>query len=725
MTSTIEQIPYSDDLDAMETELAWLRARIRRVVLGKLKNHNASGMPSHRRQRGPEMTRQELLQAFRKASAEEVRLRAIADGRGGCSDSALDRLCRQYNLNEDERTILLLAAAPLFSAAIMMEFGQLDTGGVPGMSNLTVEVLFNFLELSMADRIRKRRLFSKRAPLLANDLITLGLRDRYSDPQQLLYAEITLTCPTFQYLIGDAVPEDELLDFSSLEEPRCELRQVVLPAEATRRIVSAVDRHEQFLQRREAWGFDEIIQYGKGMAMLFHGPPGTGKTMTAHAIANHLGKRVLNVDIPTFLGHHEHDRFLPALFREARLRNAVLFFDECEALFASRHHGNLLMNVLLTELEQFDGIAIMATNAPQVLDTALERRLMVRVAFPRPSRAHRVEIWRRHIPTAAPLASDVDLDDLATRFDLTGGYIKNAVLMALASSVQAGRDHICQDDLVTAATDQQVQLADSEGQPTTIPSARITDIALEPQVHTQVSEVIDAARQQKEILEQWGIGDHLSYGKGVVALLQGPPGTGKTLCAEVIAGELGRPLLTCNLAGMLSRYVGGTEQNLERTFDQARRQNVVLFIDEVDAWLGNRKHMSHEHDHRMVNHLLTLIEQHEGVVLMATNLSGHLDEALARRVGWTLRFSPPGAVQRADIWRRLLPDTAPGAKQVDIGRLARDHELTGAQIRNAVFRAAFRAARRQRPLSTYLLATAATDELGTPQPVLGWTAADA
>ena len=106
---------------------------------------------------------------------------------------------------------------------------------------------------------------------------------------------------TFQFRIGQPGLSDEFLQFSSLEEPRVELDQVVLPEADKRRILSVVDRHLEYLACRKAWGFDEVIRYGRGMLMLFHGKPGTGKTMTARGIARHLGRRVLNVDIQAFL----------------------------------------------------------------------------------------------------------------------------------------------------------------------------------------------------------------------------------------------------------------------------------------------------------------------------------------------------------------------------------------------------------------------------------------
>ena len=105
----------------------------------------------------------------------------------------------------------------------------------------------------------------------------------------------------------------------------------------------------------------------------------------------------------------------------------MLFFDECETFFASRRSGNQLMSLLLTELERYEGVAVLATNLPDELDEALFRRLLVHVRFAPPRADARAEIWRQHLPPAAPLHSAVDLEALARRYALTGGQVKNAV----------------------------------------------------------------------------------------------------------------------------------------------------------------------------------------------------------------------------------------------------------------------------------------------------------
>jgi SpoVK/Ycf46/Vps4 family AAA+-type ATPase len=246
-----------------------------------------------------------------------------------------------------------------------------------------------------------------------------------------------------------------------------------------------------------------------------------------------------------------------------------------------------------------------------------------------------------------------------------------------------------------------------------MPKARLSDVMVPADLRGTLAEVVDAARNRRTVLEKWGIGAHLSHGKGIAALLSGAPGTGKTLCAEAIAGELSRPLMSVSAADLLSKWVGESEQNIARVFSQAARAGAVLFLDEIDALLPARASASGpvaRHDISMINTLLTAIERHDGLVLLATNLPDTLDPALARRLAYRLAFPLPDATVRARIWQRLLPATVPVESPLDFEALGRAHALTGGLIKNAVFKAAFRAARDARPLSQADLDRAAVDE---------------
>lgn len=705
---------YPDDLTFLQDELRWIRERAERIECSH-KLHKAEVGGGKRGRYGddderadPKLLRKQLI----RLQDVESRTRDSIDFKVAASPNlALEKLCKAYELDDFERTMLLLALAPAFSRDFDDVFDMVHASG--RHSGLDVETAFNFAELSYADRIHRRSTFAPGSRLCQNDLLHVEVHKRMVGPEDLLNADITMGQQNFQYLIGMPGLVDEFMAFSCLEEPFATLDQVVLPAEDKRRILSVVDRHDDYLKCRKDWGFDEVIRYGKGVLMLFYGKPGTGKTMTAHGIAAHLGRRVLNVDIPAFIKHSDADRFLPGLFREARLQNALLFFDECETLFASRRSGNALMTLLLTEIERFEGVAILATNMPELLDEALDRRILVKIRFDDPDRRARAEIWQKHLPPQAPLADDVDVQLLADRFEITGGYIKNAVLMAVADAVHTqhkGQPQISMAALERAAKDQLKRIGDDRHD-LIQPKVRLQDVILPEHLRNQVDELIDAARHRRTVLESWGIGARLSAGKGVAALLAGAPGTGKTLCAEAIAAELNRPLLLAQVPALLSKWVGGTEQNLAALFRDARAEGAVLFLDEADALLMDRDQLQHKHDMRTVNVLLQLIERHEGVVLLASNRASQLDKALARRLGWHLNFPEPDARQRAQIWQSLLPDTVPTKGKLDFEKLGRKFTMVGGHIKNAVFKAAFRAARQESALTQALLEEAGAEEL--------------
>ncbi len=695
-----EAAPFESDLAYLQAELAWLEARVNRIAAErKLDRLEARDAPRPSRGPGPyswddeESPRMVHTRATRAAEVE-TELRTTLDARlavhraSASKQLALDDLCDRCGLDTFERDVLLLAIAPCFSGAYSELYGRMaeEVGDY-----LSVEATFLFAELSLAERIERRSAFSARGALMSQDLVALGLRRRYSSAQELLAAEIEVCNRTFAYLVGRREIHDEFMEFSSVEEPRARLEQVVLDTGDKRRILSVVERHDDYLRMRAQWGFDDLIRYGRGSLMLFHGPPGTGKTMTAHGVAAHLGKRILNVDIPTFTESSEADRFLPGLFREARLQEAILFFDECEALFASRRrHGNSLMTLLLTELERFEGVAILATNLPGELDEALARRILVRVRFPEPDRGARAEIWRQHLPPRAPLADDVDVDALAERFEIAGGFIKNAVLAAVAAAVHDASDGeptITHRNLEEAATAQLCRV-DEHGEPLKVPALRLSDVVLAPEQARQVDEILSEVRRRPEVIRKQGLGGPRRGWTGVAVLFHGPPGTGKTLCAEALAGELNRPLASARASTLLSKYVGQTERNLESFFENARDQRAVVLVDEAESLLARRDQPgTARHDVSMVSLMLDLVEQHPGLVVMTTNHPDGLDPALGRRIDHWLTFDRPGRRERERLWVQMLGGEEALPEEVDVRVLAKG-ERTGAEIRSAVLRAA-------------------------------------
>ncbi|MGH8932736.1 MAG: ATP-binding protein, partial [Egibacteraceae bacterium] len=235
-----------------------------------------------------------------------------------------------------------------------------------------------------------------------------------------------------------------------LVHPAASWEDLVLPDDRVRQLREAVERvHGQRIVF-EQWGFLRGRTGRRGLRLLFCGPPGTGKTLAAEVIAGELGRDLLVVDLSRMVSKWigETEKNLAAAFEAAERGGAALLFDEADALFGKRtevgdardRYANLETAYLLSRLERFDGVAILATNLRQNLDTAFARRLEFIVSFDLPTTAERELLWRCHLPPGAPLAPSVDLARLAALYELSGALIRNAAVAAafLAAAEAAG-----------------------------------------------------------------------------------------------------------------------------------------------------------------------------------------------------------------------------------------------------------------------------------------------
>jgi AAA+ superfamily predicted ATPase len=231
-----------------------------------------------------------------------------------------------------------------------------------------------------------------------------------------------------------------LSDLAVAIRPACGWDELVLPAdriEQLRNICAQVRHHHRVFG---GWGFAAWGTRGTGLTALFGGPPGTGKTMAAEVLAGDLGLDLYKVDLSGVVSKYvgETEKNLRRVFTEARSGNAILFFDEADALFGKRtevsdahdRYANIETSYLLQQMEQYDGVVLLATNLRQNLDDAFTRRMRFIIEFPFPDAHSRARIWRTHFPPAAPIASDVDFDFLAHEFAVAGGTIRNIVLNA-------------------------------------------------------------------------------------------------------------------------------------------------------------------------------------------------------------------------------------------------------------------------------------------------------
>ena len=188
------------------------------------------------------------------------------------------------------------------------------------------------------------------------------------------------------------------------------------------------------------WGFDRKLSLGKGLNVLFSGPSGTGKTMAAEIMANELNLDLYKIDLSTVVSKYigETEKNLSKIFKEAETSNAILFFDEADALFGKRsevkdshdRYANIEIGYLLQKMDEYTGVVILATNMRKNMDDAFVRRMHFTVEFPFPEENYRLSIWKNIFPDETPQGKNIDFDFLAKKFKMSGGNIKNVALAA-------------------------------------------------------------------------------------------------------------------------------------------------------------------------------------------------------------------------------------------------------------------------------------------------------
>jgi SpoVK/Ycf46/Vps4 family AAA+-type ATPase len=209
------------------------------------------------------------------------------------------------------------------------------------------------------------------------------------------------------------------------------------------------------------------------------------------------------------------------------------------------------------------------------------------------------------------------------------------------------------------------------------------DVVLHPTTLEHIREIEHWLLFHDTLLREWGMRKRIK--PGYRALFHGPPGTGKTLTATLLGKSTGRDVFRIDLSRVVSKYIGETEKNLSRLLDKAEHKDWILFFDEADALFGKRTDIRDAHDkyaNQEVAFLLQRIEGYDGLVILATNQRGNIDDAFVRRFQNIIHFPMPRPEERYEIWRRAFPPQIEIASDIDWHEVSDRYELTGAGIMN-------------------------------------------
>lgn len=212
-----------------------------------------------------------------------------------------------------------------------------------------------------------------------------------------------------------------------------------------------------------------------------------------------------------------------------------------------------------------------------------------------------------------------------------------------------------------------------------------SDLVLNPRTAEQLDEIRGWMEHGKTLLYEWGFAR--KFRKGYRCLFYGPPGTGKSLAASLLGKTTGRDVYRIDLSLVISKYIGETEKNLSRIFNQAENKNWILFFDEADALFGKRTRVADAHDryaNQEVSYLLQRIEDHDGIVILASNQKENMDDAFTRRFESIIQFPMPDSSERLAIWQNGFSGKSFLDKEVNLKKIATDYEISGGAIMNVI-----------------------------------------
>jgi AAA+ superfamily predicted ATPase len=447
------------------------------------------------------------------------------------------------------------------------------------------------------------------------------------------------------------------------------------------------------------WPIAEVVARIKRVWMaegsvrvLVLGPPGSGRRTFAAAVAAALGQRLVAVDAAAVPEARWAEASLHAQRRGLLLGNTLAW---CEVQAGKREPPPPGTGLQFITAD----VDLELPPLPDVVDE--------RVELPRLTVAERRDLWRRLVPAAATW-KEPELDHLAERYRVQVGDIATIGRRNVRDIGEA------REECRKATRYRLGELAQLLG----CPFSR-DDLMLPASLRDVLGHFLFEAKERVRFWETPSAARLFPRGRALVALMTGPPGTGKTMAAQVIAAELGLDLFRVDLASSLSKYIGETAKNLGRIFARAAEMNAVLLFDEADALFSKRTEVQDAHDRYAntdTNYLLQLIEDFDGIALLASNRKHNIDSAFIRRIRYVMDFQNPEAGERLQIWQRLTRELVGPGREAELApilrRIADQVELTGAQIKLALLGAVFGARQAGQPLQLAHLYLGIERELG-------------
>ena len=676
----------SEDVTVYEDSTAHLVDELRRIdlLLWRHVGRVRAGTPGENRGGGLYVSDEEVDRLLRNdrdpptVGGGELRdrLEALSDEIGARRTQTVDdgtqlrqvTVADRFDLTDIEVDALLLCLAPEFDRKYERVYAYLQDDIT--QTRPTVGLVLAILADGERERLEARDIFSRASPLVADRLVRLSAE---GDAPLLAHA-VTADQRVVDYLLGGEEVDPRLADVTEAVEPSARVDD--LPVDADTR-----DRTERLAPA--ATGSRDGDDRPRGPAMRYvYGPDGVGRDAAVAAMCREAETDLVRADAVDLLDADAVDPF-DRLTREATLRGSAVHVAGVHELDGER---GPTAEALARRLDRFDGHVFLTGAGEWTPRPDVDCHEFVSVRLPRPGYDRRRQLWDRR---AEALPEAVDTADLAATFRLTRGQMDDALRTARALENGGG---VTREAVYRGCRVQSRETLGALARQTDL-TYTWDDIVLPADTEAQLREVAAHVKHRGTVYADWGFEDRFSLGTGMNVLFSGPSGTGKTMAAEIIAGDAGLDMFKVDLATVVSKYIGETEENLKQIFDEAEHTDAILFFDEADALFGERSEVSDSQDRYAnveVSYLLQRMEEHDGAVILASNFKENIDDAFLRRINSNVEFPRPDRASRAAIWETIFPAETP-VGELDVAFLSQ-FEITGGNIKNVALTASFLAA---------------------------------
>ena len=422
--------------------------------------------------------------------------------------------------------------------------------------------------------------------------------------------------------------------------------------------------------------------------IFIEGDEGIGKRTIVKRVCALKEKAIVYIDLSR-LKKEEFENNILIGCREAFFLKAYICFyssksnlDDCE--YSSR------LNFALDIANRFSSVVFVLLEKSINYNCDVSNLKQINIRLPELSSEESIKLWSNALESL-PLDKNLKISEFVNKFSFTPFQIKQTVSKVANYNILE-KNSLVDSASISYAARSQASIKLSQKAWLIRKKHTWDELVLSPKEKEIIMRACNQIKLRHIVYDKWKMKDRVLYGKGLSMLFAGSSGTGKTMAAQVVANELDLDIYKVDLSRIISKYIGESEKNLNEVFEEARKSNVILLFDEMDALFSKRTEVKDSHDRNAnleTSYLLQKMEEFSGITIMTTNFLENIDKAFFRRINYVVHFAFPDAKARKEIWEKMYPKAMPLAKDVNFEFLSKQFEISGGSIKNVALTSAF------------------------------------